>query len=247
MKSLSEYTLDESFGLLIEGPPKTGKTTLALQFEAPFILDCSNNLSGAIRVLQKIPGYDISKVKFARPWLYDNGDVRPMENRWMAMLEQLNAAFRDKSIRTIIVDDIAVVSDWLIAFIVAEKPAGKKEGMTISDWTPYRALLSKMVTDARLICRDQRYFIVTAHEEYAKDERLGTIYTRVNIPSKLADNFGGLFSDVWRTEVEDGDPPKYIVRSQPSAAVPAIGNSLGLQKTFRFDWSTFQKYLKGTK
>ena len=243
MKTLLEYQLDESFGLLIEGPPKTGKTTLALQFPDPWIADCSNNLSGAIRWFRQHRPDQIGKITYSRPWMFDDGTLVPEHCRWAKLLDQMNEAFRDPTRKTFIIDDIGVVCEWLQFFIVNEKNPSKKESMTIGDWVPFRNMLGKLITDSRLICRNKRYFIVTAHEEYAKDERTGEIKTRVNIPSKMADNFGGSFSDVWRSIAEEtGDVLSYKVRSMPTTAVPALGNSLGLPKEFVFSWNGFEKY-----
>ena len=46
MKNSSDYKPNLSFGLFLMGPPKAGKTTLALQFPNPYVADCDNNLSG---------------------------------------------------------------------------------------------------------------------------------------------------------------------------------------------------------
>lgn len=254
MKSLSDCALDESFGLLIQGPPKTGKTTLALQFPDPWIADCSNNLSGATRWFKKNMPAQIEQIRYSQPWLSNVIDpthgqtIVPPEARWARLLTDINEALKDPTRKTIIIDDVGQVCEWLQAFIVSEKGTGKKEGMTISDWIPFRSLLAKLVTDLRLLCRNKRYLIFTAHEEYAKDERTGSIFTRVNIPSKLADNFGGLFSDVWRTIVEDvADVLYYKVVAQPTPAVPAIGNSLGLPANFKFTWKEFAPFLTSAK
>lgn len=230
MKENKEYNPNQAWSLLLQGPPKTGKTYLSLLFPNPCMIDCDNNLSGAYRLLkQNWPSHTFKWETVPSPALKE-------EDRWMKLIDEVNIALKDKWCQTIVIDSISSVSEFLISFIISQKGKDKAAGMTISDWQPYRRLLAKLVTDLR---NSRKLVIVTSHEEYTKDEKTGQIITRTNIPSKLADNFGGFFSDVWRTEVEmiGTHSPIYVVRSSPTSSIPAIGNSLGLpNKPWKFQW-----------
>lgn len=247
MKSSTEYDPKLAWGLLLQGPPKTGKTRLALCFPNPYILDCDNNLSGAVRSLRT--EYPDKTFKYDSLHEDDAGNPLPPEKLWDHGIQCLVAACKDTTIRTIIIDSLSSLCPALIDKIVASKAGtGRAEGMTISDWIPFRNMLSDLVTRLR---RTKRYLIITSHEENVKDELSGMVITRTNMPSKLADSFGGFFSDVWRTEIDElGGKPIYTVRVSPTKRIPAIGNSLGLTPTngcFVFRWEDIAKHLEASQ
>lgn len=234
MKSSIDYKPNLSFGLLLQGPPKTSKTFLSMLFPNPYIADCDNNLSGATRLLRKL--YPDKEYKYDTINIIEGPDntwtERPLHERWEYLIECCIKALADPWTKTIVLDGAASIATYLEDFIVSKKPDSKDAKMTISDWGPFRNLLSKLITKLR---GTGRYLIMTSHEEYAKDEQSGRIITRTNIPSKLADNFGGFFSDVWRTEVDDvAGAPVFRLRFAPTSFIPAIGNSLGLPIVGRF-------------
>lgn len=172
----------------------------------------------------------------------DDGSLLPQEQRYTRAVNCINLALKDPWVKTIIIDSLSSLCDFLIDHIVASKDGTKAKEMTISDWIPFRMMLSRLVTNLRAT---HRYLIVTSHEENVKDEVTGQIITRTNMPSKLADNFGGFFSDVWRTEVDEiGGKIIYLVRSAPTVRIPAIGNSLGLPPKFVFEWSKLAPYFE---
>lgn len=241
MKSLDPNAPITEWALLLQGPPKTGKTTLACQFPKPWVANSLNNLSGPTRWLQANRPAQIPHIRQDTIMSDDNGDEVPLGARWPRLLNKINEARKSPEVSTIVLDDLGMICEFLCDYIVEQKPSGRKEGMTISDWIPFRKLLTQLITDQR---RMSKRLVVTCHEEYDKDERLGTIYTKINIPSKLSSNFGGFFTDVWRTEVtEMGGQLVYSVRSQPTPAVPALGNSLGLPASWVFSWEGMAKYL----
>jgi len=245
VKTAETYKPSNGFGLLLESLPKAGKTTLALMFPDPYIIDCDNNLSGALRWFKQNDPGKLSKIKYDTVNVLDDGTIVEDEKRWERVVDLATAALNDKTIRTIIVDSCTALSKYLEDFIVSRKGAGKKEGMTISDWIPFRNLLGKIVIDLRAKSKG-RIIIFTSHEEVVKDESTGVLHYRTNIPSKLADSFGGFFSDVWRCEVSTDATTgvsTHSVRCAKSPVYPALGSSMGLPAIFKFTWPEFQKYL----
>jgi len=129
---------------------------------------------------------------------------------------------------------------------VAAKPGDREKHMTISDWQPFRSILSKAIVDIRAIGKTTgKLFIMTAHDEVNKDDATGALLITPNIPSKLAGNIGGFFSDVWHSESseEKDGTLTYKVRTMPRGMIPSLGNSLNLPKEMVFKWEEFSKHL----
>lgn len=243
MKSATEFKPTLNFGLLLQGQPKSRKTTTALEFSRPYVADCDNNLSGPLRWFKENKPAKLAEIKYDTVNFYDDGKVVPEHERYKRLISLLAVAAAEPTIDTIIVDSLSSVSDYLIDHIVYLKPDGKEKFMTISDWSPFRNLISKLVVSLR---NTKKLFIMTSHEETVKDDLTGAITIRTNMPSKLADNIGGFFSDVWRTEAEEvGGVMKFTVRAMPTGRLPGLGSSLGLPKEFVFDGDAFRtKYLE---
>jgi hypothetical protein len=240
MQSIGDLLPDGGFALLIQGPPKTGKTMLALQFPGVWVADCANNMSGAVKMLLAQQPEHAKRVKWTNVNKSASGVNLEPQAKWPRLIEATNEALRDPEVKTILVDDLSFIDIFLQDFIVSEKADSKSKEMTISDWNPYKRLLTKFVTMIRN--NTSRTLIFTAHEENAKDERTGSIFTRVNIPGKLADNLAGFFSDCWRTEIDTdvNGNPVYTVRAQPTTQIPQVGNSLGLPPRFKSTWADIQ-------
>lgn len=244
MKISSDYKPSAGFGLLLQSPPKAGKTTLALQFPEPYIADCDNNLSGALRWMRENRPDQLPHIRYDTINVLDDGTIVDDKDRWGRLLGCLNDALKDASIRTIIVDSVSALSKYLEDFVISKKGTGTDATkMTISDWIPFRNLMSKLVVDLRSKAAG-RSIIFTSHEEPVKDEATGVIHFRTNMPSKLADSFGGFFSDVWRCEVDQAnDKVIYRVRAIQTSRYPALGSSLALPATFTFGKEFYDKVI----
>lgn len=215
-----------TFGLLLIGAPKSGKTSFALQFPSPYIADCDNNLSGPQRYLESTG----QKPEF----FYDTIDVDetgkevPPGNRWVRLTEGLKKAVASPEVKTIIVDSLSKLSDNLIEHILKSENI---KNMRIQDWLSYQNLMKKLITYLR---SSGKLIIFIAHETVEKDEFDGVLKYFVALPSSLKNTIGGLFTDVWRAEYQPGSGTKegvYILRTSSSARV-SLGNSLGLPPSF---------------
>ena len=143
MKSSSEYTPNLSFGLLLMGAAKSGKTSFALQFPRPFIADCDNNLSGPSEYL---------KDKGLPPFFYEtinvkeDGSERPIDQRWSKLTEVVKEAVVSTKVETIIVDSLSSITDYLVEHILRSE--GQKN-MRIQDWQPFQYMLKRLITYIR--------------------------------------------------------------------------------------------------
>jgi AAA domain len=218
MKSSSEYTPTLSFGLLILGPPKIGKTTLALQFPSPYIADCDNNLSGPASFLKanNLPAFSYDVIN-----IDDGGKEVSTTQRWSRLTSCLKAAVENPNIKTIVVDSLSSISDYLIEHILSTE--GQKT-MRIQDWQPFQFMMKRLITYLR---SSRKLIIFIGHESTEKDEVDGIIKYFILVPTRLKDNLGGMFSDVWRIECEQTGDKKYTysLRTKPTVRF-ALGTSL---------------------
>jgi hypothetical protein len=249
MKSSDLYEPNLSFGVLLQGPPKTGKTQLLLSMPSPYIADCDNNLGGAVRFFRqhhptKKFFYDTINVADDSPFCKDLGlsldQSVPPEHRWNRLVICCKEAAKNPDIKTICVDSLSFVTDYLCDYIVSKKPASEERQMTIKDWVPYKNMLTKFVTTFRSV---NKLFAMSCHEITEKDDGTGVIIYKPHMQSKLQDNFGGFFSDVWLTCCENiGGSFQYFVKTMPQTR-RALGNSLGLPENFKFIMEDFQTHL----
>jgi hypothetical protein len=254
MKNSDDYRPNLSFGLLLKGPPKSGKTTLSLMFPNPYILDCDNNLGGAVRLFREKFGN--KEFRYDTPNVGEDGKPTEPAKRWPLAVEMLKAAAKDEWVKTLIVDTAGSLTTYLTDYIVAEKANSndkEKDKMTIKDWIPFRNMLTKFITTFRSC---NKFFIMTAHEIVVQDEDSGGIIgIKPAIPSNLKDHLGGFFSDEWLccAEEQKGIITRYV-KTVPEPK-RSMGASLDLPPTFEFKWDAFAERMakfnevmkKGTK
>lgn len=225
----------QTFGLLLIGAPKSGKTSLALQFPGPYIADCDNNIAGPFSFLQR----QSLKPEFYYDVIDLEGDkqVEPSK-RWTRLTECLKKAAQEPKVQTIIVDSLTKVSDYLIDHITSSE---RVSNMRIQDWLSYQNLMKKLIVFLRGL--PGKNLIICAHENVEKDELDGTLKYFVALPSSLKNTIGGLFTDVWRAEYQPGAGGKegsYTIRASASARM-SLGNSLGLPPTFNMDYKLIKE------
>lgn len=242
MINAADYKPSLGFGLLLQGPPKSGKTTLALNFPGVGCADCDNTLSGPVRWFKENRPEKLKDIWIQTINMTEDGKEVPDDQRWERLIKAINLFLAKPEVKTILIDGLSSVSQYLMDHIISKKTSGEKR-MTIADWVPFRELLSKLVVNTRAT---KRMVIVTAHEEVNKNDTDGSLLVTPNIPSKLAGSIGGFFSDVWRCEPGNAEGV-YVVRAQPKPLVPSLGNSLGLKpdvaKGFIFNWKEFEQLL----
>lgn len=242
MQPISTYaTSDAHLRLLLQGPPKSGKTSLACQFPKPYVIDLDVNLRGALQHLRDLNlplpvGYDRVEIK--------DGKLVDMSQRYILLNNLMIAAGTDPSVETIIIDSATMLSDIMIAEVLRQQ--GKAE-MSIQLWGFFYQLGKKFCS---ALSNYRKHIVLIAHERFEKDESSGLHMFRIAWPGQLGDIIGAFFTDVWRCEVSPtaGVNPtyKWVVRTMPDHRV-ALGNSLKLPPTFEFSWAEVEKRLKGGK
>lgn len=226
MKSGNTYASKQSFALLLVGEPKSGKTNVAYAFPDLWILDCDRNLKRAATVVKdKVWFYD-------DPYIDDKGLEIPDHARWNNAMAQVKIAAKAPEVKTIVIDGLGALADMLIAHIIEEvrrnEPNSKADGkLRIQDYQPLALLLTKLIMGLR---NSGKLIVFTSHQKVDKDEHTGKTRYELNMPGKLANSFGGLFSDVWATTAENAGlgKYKYLIHTRPSGLHMTLGTSLDL-------------------
>jgi len=245
MKTQNDYKPVNDFGLLLIGPPLSGKTTVAMQFPNPYIISTDRKIGNATSRLLK-----------DKKWWFDYVDVddanQPvaLDKQWTRATDLLKAAPSKPEIQTIIWDNLSDLSNMLYAHIIAnggtKLTVGGERVFEQQHWQPFKLLMSRAISFAR---SSGKLFVVCCHEDIEKDEVTGTLTYRPLIPGQLKNQLGGFFTDVWRTEVSasPSQAAKYYVRTVPTPRM-ALGNSIaGLPIEFEFEWSKFQALMSGSQ
>lgn len=249
MQPASSYTPETNFALLLIGSPKSGKTCFCLNFPKPYILDCDNNLAGALRY----HNHAKNPIEF---W-YDDPNIPEQKDRWGVAVKAIGDAIKAPEPQTIVVDGLTLLGQYLEQHILACPNTGKMQDLIIGGekvmmmelWAPFRNKMMKFV----LACRAaKKLFIMTCHEHNEVDKQGAVIGYKPLISGSLRQNLAGLFTDVWRTETKNTPTgAEYSVRFHPKTMMQ-IGNSLNIKdpamittnKTRKEVWSKLSTYLQ---
>lgn len=225
MKKSTDYKTHSNFGALFIGPPKSGKSRLAMSFPKPAVLDCDGNLAGAIRA-------GAADFLFEDPNVDDKGVELQPAMKWKKCCDFLREAINlpETECQTIVIDGLSIMSNYLIDSLSqnSKLTVGGEKVMDQSLWQPFRNRIQQFMLQGRA---SSKMFIVTCHEDVIKDDNSGAVVSyRPLIPGQLKQNLAGLFSDVWRCEAKAlGNNIKYIVRFAPKNMMQ-IGNSLNIKE-----------------
>jgi hypothetical protein len=199
--------------IILIGDPGVRKTTLALHFPSPYFFDCDGNLSAPVEHTGiRSFGFDSSTET-------DDGTFVPALLRYQHCIRCLNAAVKDPSIETIIVDSLTTFSDIILSEVMRQEHGGthtlagylKKDeearakdvkltdainskGMRIQDWGKFLFLLKGFVLQMRTCGKT---FVFISHNNYEKDEVDGRFKQFINVPGQSKTTMSGLFTDCW--------------------------------------------------
>jgi hypothetical protein len=223
MKPSTTYADRQTFGLLLVGEPKTGKTRIMMSFPGIYVQDWDRNLGSVARL------EPTRQFFFDDPYIADDGKPISEDMLWEVNINQrLKLALADPQIQTVAIDSLSTLSDALIAHI--KRLVRVQEGKTIDqlriqDYGTLKTLFTRLVTYMRAF---NKMIIWTTHQKIDKDEMSGALRYRINMPGSLADNFGGFYSDVWACDSQKSEPPKYYIYTGPTPRHVDLGNSLQL-------------------
>ena len=248
MKTQLDYKTNKKVALMLVGAPKTGKTTIAMAFPNPYIINADNNLGYAV---SKYPG---KTFWFDTPDLDEKDQPVPPEKRWLRLCALLSENATKPEVDTIVLDSMTKIGDYLSDFLVMQSSAvkdliiGGMKCMTVNHWYPFSILMKRLVSGIRAT---GKHIVVVCHEKTDKDEVLGTLLYKPALSGQSADTLGGLFTDVWRTEVTVGQPTPtcptgvlYHIRTMPQTRFSGLGNSFNLPPDYVFTWEDFAKRLE---
>lgn len=242
MQDINTYTAVEDYiRLILQGEPKSGKTTLACQFPKAYIIDCDVNLGGPLRYLKKsnlpLPvGYDVLDKDEA-------GKDVPMLMRYQRFTKLIGEAQLNDNIETIVIDSATSFQDVLLEETKRMQPS-IKDGRQL--WGFFFTYGKELMARLRLM---RKHIIFICHEKLDKLPDGGVVYPyRIAWPGQLGQIMTTFFTDVWHTEVKQvGFPPnakyEWVVQTMPSYQYK-LGNSLGLPDEFVFDWKLIESKLK---
>lgn len=246
----------QSFSLLLQGKPKSGKTTLACQFPGPKVYDLDNNMGGTIRWLKR-NNLPWEHIKYFVPDMMQRDGIwveRPYQERYTALVNEVKKDSTDPAIKTMIFDGLTKLDAYIIGDIGRQKPKigeknpkDRREGqMSLEDWNDHLYMVQNFITKVQA---SSRMTIFTAHEEVSdRDDLQGVI---VSIRGKKAQAMvPGMFTDVWRCETaqklvvgQADQKTEWSVRTTATGNY-ALGCTLGLPSSFKADWPTIKKAIE---
>ena len=242
MQDINSYTAVEDYiRLILQGEPKSGKTTLACQFPKAYIIDCDVNLGGPLRFLKSkglpLPvGYDVLDKD-------ETGNDVAMPFRYQRFTKLFSEAQTNPAVGTIVIDSATSFTDVLLAETTRLQPS-IKDGRQL--WGFFFTYGKELMARLRLI---RKHIILIVHERLDKLADGSVVYPyRIAWPGQLGQIMTSFFTDVWHTEVKQvGFPPnakyEWLVQTMPSFQYK-LGNSLDLPAEFEFNWKLIESKLK---
>lgn len=236
MPTIDQYSATQDFiRVILQGPPKSGKTVLACQFPRVHVIDLDVNLGGTLRYLRahNLP----LPVSFDSIDRDDDGKEVPMTNRFERVDQCLDRASKNPDIDTIVLDSATMFADIVIAQVLKTQNVKK---MSKQEWGFFFTLGKEVMFN---IVQMRKHIVLTAHEKINKDPNGAVVFPyEINWPGQMGMIMGAFFTDIWRCEVQEvplglKSEYKWNVRTMPNAQYK-LGNSFELPPVWQFNWKT---------
>lgn len=191
--------------ILLIGDPGSRKTTFALQFPEPYVLDCDHNLDGPSKAVRQFYNKDLS-------FAYDDAraddksvalDIAECYDRVLDLILRFgNSAYPDYSKpKTFILDSLSHVNEFIIRKVLKLK---SKSSMEIQNWTDF-ASAAYTILVARLdrVTASGKTVVCTAHlEKVSQPDPTNIMLKKVVeinplFSGRVGDSIGAFFTDVW--------------------------------------------------
>ena len=236
MPTLEESIPTNIVALLI-GPAGSGKTTTALQFPAPFLINVDNNLAGPknffLRNKLPLTGIRYESV-FEKHEKQADGTTKavpvPIAAQCNRLFDLLKLAVDDPAIKTVILDSTTSLQPIIEAYINSKR--GKQPGTKFSfdEWYDFAYFYTDLLGKLRVCGKN---VIIIAHEQVEKSDMDSVLRYVLAIPGQMGDKIPMLVTDVWRTSVElklagQQQVPVYFIHTVQDARRPNIKTSLNL-------------------
>lgn len=248
MQSITSYSLEDRIRVIIQGPPKAGKSVLAMQFPKPYFIDLDVNLGGPLRYASRaglsLPvGYDVLDKD------EKGNEVKPQQ-RYARLNTLLKAAQENPEIETIVIDSATQLTQVLIDEVCRSQ--GKLSPDDFKDGRQFWGFFGRLGVGVMAALKSMRkHIVLTAHEKVNKTADGSIVYPiKIAWPGQLGQVIGAYFTDVWRCEtvakpVGMEKEYKFVVRTMPDNMYE-LGNGLGLPPVFEFKWDIIAAALTKT-
>lgn len=240
MNNLSDLTKKPKYSVLIVGVPGTGKTTLALSvFPKPFLLDCDDNAYGPVRYLtdNDIP----IEGKISTPIFGEDGEMLKREAWLDNAVKELDKAFKDPEIETIIIDSLTLLCEMVLVKVLSEQ--GRSLGdlllgetgaqmsddtMQIQDWGAFRNAMTQFIMGVKSC---GKHVVFTGHIKDQKDPVTSSMFTTIAVPGSTANIIAGFFAEAWLLESESSGYGETLKQERRIKTFPpdAMSKKLGLK------------------
>ena len=221
----------EYISLLLKGVPSTGKTTIAVQFPKPCLINFDKNTA----CIRKLPKQVQDELLIVNPFIDESGVRVKPEKIWGNFTKQLEAVVAEPSIKTVIIDSLTLLAAALEDDILGSN--NPKTQFKIQDWGTFGRYL-KWLGENLIQAQDRdKHIVVIAHESVSVDPDTQRILSYdLSIGGRMKKGFEMYFSDVWKTFIETSVGKKfgYFIRTKPTN-LSTCKCSLNLPEVFSFD------------
>lgn len=233
----------DPISLCLMGDHGTGKTTFALQWPRPGVMDLDGNLDGPESYLRKRVK-DLS-YEYVQPLLDDKG--RPLAADKLiadAIFTGLRELIESPKVGTIVIDSATKLAEALVWWVMGRNGT---EDMNLDMWKPWRSKMLSLVHKGR---NAGKHFVLLIHEQplYGIAPRQGVpapkIGVTMSMPSKLTEQFGFTFTDVWRATKSGRNDKISHELHFVSDGDCNLKNSFGLVAPLPTDWTKVQPLIK---